>query len=629
MNSTVLTEWLNINSLLFSILRIIAVWLAFYAAGSLMMRFRQIKKHFMLMPVVIPGMLVYMCIAVLLSLFQLLTRQILSLFVIAGAIIGLVAFCFRLRKLITGFSPRLKRPLMILPLLLAGYIMLTNVMIAGRPNMFQDDAHVTYMVQPDRWLNDGQIYFLEETGFSGFPMTAELLFLMPSSMSADRIDQLILSQLFIMSMLFASIFLGWKLLNLERKWFPAIFIGIAGCYQLVLWGHMAKPDIAALFFVTLALLILLRQTERTEEHPDLSAFAIMGLALSTKQTAYLTLFPFIILAVLAARKNRWSKIHLACGALLTAALPLIFAFRTMLHTGSPFYPRGIFKFMLKPEWVKPELDLTFFRKVDRSSEMYEQIGFIRNIWHYFREWGSGILLLTIGYLFNLKTKQAGKWTMILTGIAVYSILSLVLFYPAWWGAKYGILLIPFAVFIGIYLLRNVKHSLVLVTCIVSLIFFLAESPLSPADNFGIIYRTRLMQSYFTGDWNCEKYSIIDQDQYTPALQWMNAHLPDGSRILSTFARKRYLSDHEFYVLERHPVSSRLLCENTLEREIEILKTLEIDYILVSRDNPLPFDAENTLEILTRIGPGDVLEPVAGIHNYIICKFQPSNYRDVQ
>ena len=625
MINTALTDWLSINSLAWSLLRIAIVWLAFYGTGSLILRIELIKKHFNLMPSVIAGMLLYMGVVVVLSLFHLLTRRVVPVFIIVGAMTGLVLLYIRIKKSLASFRFSMKHPPIIVPFLLAGYILVTNIMIAGRPDMFQDDPHVTYIVQQDRWLNSGHIYFLEETIFSGMPLISEVLSVLPSSLADNKIDQLILVQLFEMSLLIALILFGHNILGFNWKWIPALVISIAGCYQLVLWGHMAKPDTTALFFVTLALLILLKQTEKEEHSPDLSTFPIMGLALASKQTAYLALIPFTLLLIHITRRNQWSFTQLFYGVLLLFILPAVFAVRTMIHTGSPFYPHGTFEFMLKPDWIKPELNLTFFRKIDRSSEMYEHIGFFRNIWHYFREWGSSILLLITGYLFIARSNNSKKWILLIVGIALYSALSLILFYPAWWGAKYGILLIPFAAIFGIYLLRNFRFSLILVTCIVSLIYLLSDSPLSSIDNYGFVYRFRLLTSYVTGEWKCEKYSIIEQDSYTPALQWMNEHLPEGSRILSLFARKRYLSNHEFYVLERHPISSRLLCENSLEEEISILEAMHINYILSSRNNPFPSDGENTLEILTRRGIGEILEPVMYIDNYIIYEFQQSNY----
>ena len=63
-----MTDWLSINSLAWSLIRIATIWLAFYGTGSMILRIRLIKKYFRLMPSVIPGMLLYMGAAVLLSL---------------------------------------------------------------------------------------------------------------------------------------------------------------------------------------------------------------------------------------------------------------------------------------------------------------------------------------------------------------------------------------------------------------------------------------------------------------------------------------------------------------------------------------------------------------------------------
>ena len=622
MGSEALSSWLSIDYLAWSLLRISIVWLALHGTGKLILMIRAIRNPFRLMPSIIAGMLFYIALSAILSVSGFLTRQILSVFVISGALTGLLFLYIRIRMNFPRFRISKKHTLLILPMILAVFILLTNFMKAGRPDLFQDDTHVTYMVQPDRWLNQGHISFLEETKFSGFPLTVEMLMMLPSSLSDNRVDQLILCQMLQMSMLLALALMGWHIMNPGWKWIPAILISIAGCQILIEWASLAKPDITALFFVTTALLLLLKQIYNDEKQFDLSAFLIMGLALTSKQTAYLSLVPFTAMVLYIVRRDNWNIRRIISGLASVIILPLIFAIRTLLHTGSPFYPFMPVRFMLRPEWVPPDISLTFLKANDRSSDIFQQFGFLQNIWHYFRSWGSSILLLITGFLLVIRSRKFKPAVIIISATAVYSALCIAVFYPAWWGAKYGIMLIPFSAIFGIWLLRSIKHSLLPVTLSVILIFAFLESPISPVENIGFHFRAELLSSYLTGNWESEEYKLVNPDPYMPAILWMNSHLPEESRVLSLFARKRYFSNHEFIVLHRHPVSARLYLDNSLSEELEILRELEIDYVFGRQNDPIPLHDENLLEILSRTGPGDILDPIANINGYVIYGFLP-------
>ncbi len=624
MGNTTLIDWLSLNSLAWSLLRIAMVWLAFYGTGSLTMRTRVMKKYFRLMPSVIPGMLLYMGIIVVLSLFHLLTRRVIPVFIIFGAITGLVLLYIRLRKFFSSFRFSMKHSVLILPFLLAGYIMLTNLMLAGRPEMNFNDTQVTYLVQPDRWLNDGQMSFLDETIFSAFPLTSEMLLLLPSSLAADRLDQLILGQLFELSMTIALILLSMIILGFGWKWYQAAVISIAGCSTILLWCHFAKPDATALFFVTIALTILLKQMIDKDHHSDLSAFAIMGLALTSKLTVYITLVPFIIMYMYIIKRNKLNNYYVLSSIVLLLILPLIFVVRTFIHTGTFFYPHASIESLLKPEWRMPEVQLTYLTFNDRSSDFFPDVEFFQNIWHYFGTWNSSIFLLLGGYLLTIKRKYLARRTVILAGFGVYAIISLILFYPAWWGAKYGIMLIPFATLFGLYIFRHLKYGLLSATFLAVIIYFIYDTSLSPTEHYGLKFRNELIESYVRHDWKVSGCQILEKQPELKATLWMNCHLPSNSTILSFYVRKRYFSNHRWITAFEYPVAAHLYLDNGISDEVEILKELSIDYIIIIESNPAQFDDENSVELFSRIGRGDVLEPVANIHGHTIYRFCPTN-----
>jgi len=624
MGNTQLIDWLGINSLVWSLFRIAIIWLAFYGTGSLVMRIKVMSKHFRLIPSVIPGMLMYMGVLVLLSLFHILTRRVLPFFIVPGALAGLAVIYQRLKRLFPSFSIRMKHPLIILPFLLAGYVLITNLMIAGRPEMNFNDTQVTYLVQPDRWLNDGQISFLDETVFSAFPMTSEMLLLLPSSLAEDRLDQLILGQLFELSMTIALILSCMAILGFGWKWYPAAMISIAGCSTILLWCHFAKPDATALFFVTVALTILLRQMRDKEFHTDLSSFAVMGLALTSKMTVYIALIPFIMIHTYLIFRNKSGRYYVLSGMILLTALPLIFALRTFMHTGALFYPFTLFKSLLKPEWQMPELHLTYITFSDRSSDFFPDIEFFQNIYHFFGTWNSSIFLLLAGYILTFKRKYLTGRTIILAGFAFYTVISLVLFYPAWWGAKYAILLIPFATLFGLYMFRQLKYGLFSATVLTIIVYLVYDTSVSPTEHYGLQFRNRLIESYTGEDWKLPGTDILENQSELRMTLWMNHHLPEDSNILSFYTAKRYFSDHIRIVAWQYPAAAQLYLDNDIEDEICVLSELGIDYIILTENNPAPFDDENSVELFSRIGRGNVLEPVASIDEYTIYRFCPSN-----
>lgn len=622
MGSTALTDWLSIDSLAYSVLRVAMVWLAFHGSGYMIMKIRGIRRLFPAMPSIIPGMLFYLSVIILLSLTGLLTRQITFFFILPCSMASVYILYLRLRKRILHLRLRKLPALQIIPWIIAAFILITNIMMAGRPDLYQDDPHITYMVQPDRWLNDGRMSFLDETIFSGLPLTSEMMTVLPSSMAENRLDQLILAQMFQMSMLLALVICSFRILGTDRRYLPIAIISIAGCNILLIWAQLAKPDITALLFTTVALCLLFRMlfTRMNAAERDLSAFIVMGLAIATKLTAVLALIPFFAMLFVLEKRRKSSIRQLILEFILIAAVPAAFAIRTMIHTGSPFYSAIPMNFLLKPEWVMPEIDSYFITIQNRASDFFRSVSFFENIWHYFRTWGSTVFLLIMGFVFTLRSIERRSSVYVIAGIFAYSLAALLLFYPAWWGAKYGILIIPFAGLAGLQWLNRKKHGLLTASIIVPVLFILYSSPLSPTEHYSTGYRLSLIRSYFSGEWNYASYPAIDIASELPAQMWMNTNLPEGSTVLSLFDKKRYLCDHRYIVAWSHPVAARIFLDNTIEDEIEILNYLKIDFVIARLSDPVPYDGENRVEILSRIGLNDILAPMAEINGYIIYRY---------
>ncbi|MBD3278847.1 MAG: hypothetical protein GF388_11155 [Candidatus Aegiribacteria sp.] len=618
---------MSFHSLFWSLFRICLIWLSLYGYGSLVKKTSVVKRNFRSIPAVIAGFVVYILLTVLLSLFDILSRTVFASFIVTGAVVSLAFLSKRVINAKYMWLSALKKPISLPSFLIAVFVVFSVLLLAGRPELNFNDTQVTYLVQPDRWLDSGHIYYIEETVFSGFPLVSEILLVLPCSLSSNRFDQLIMGQLFQMSMLIALVLVSMRILKFDYKWYPIAVISICGCTILIIWSHFAKPDSTALFFVTVSLSILLKQYGEPQTKTDLSPYLVMGMALATKITAYLALIPFFTLVYMVQRKNRYSLKHFLRGILLISLFPLAFAVRTFIHTGSPFYPHAVLNWFLKPYWEKPDYRLTYDVFNDRSSHFFPQYGFLTDIWHYFSSWGVNLFLLIAGMLTAFVNRhRIFRLIPVLVSIFLYASIAMILFHPSWWGAKYGILLIPFAALLGLTILREYSKGFIVSSIITISLFIVYNTQLSPTERYGFSFFSSLYRSYYRNEWSYDEMPMIETQHELRAIIWMNEHIPDSSNVLSLYDTKRYFSDHDWYVLWRHPYLSRILLDNAIEEELQILHEVDIDYIFISErveSHPIPFDGENKVEILKRIGADDLLEPLASIDGYVLMEV---NYR---
>jgi hypothetical protein len=268
----------------------------------------------------------------------------------------------------------------------------------------------------------------------------------------------------------------------------------------------------------------------------------------------------------------------------------------------------------------PDARITYNVFNDRSSHFFPTVGFMKNIFDYFVRWGTSILLLAAGYFSTLRKGGLKLRNTVAAGILLYAAVSILIFRPAWWGAKYGMLLIPFSVLFGLFMFRKLKHGLVAATAISMVSYFCFDTQVSPVEHYGQDFRVRLMESYILAEWKVPGYEPLEEQGELALTMWMNGHIPPGSNILSFYVTKRYFSDHRWMVAWRYPPAARLYLENTLEEEVGILNELEVDYIFTVYGVPAPFDDERAVEIFSRIGPGDLLEPVIELDGHVLLRY---------
>ena len=611
-------SWLSPLSFVQTLSRVGLVWLSFYGAGKLLRHHLRVDRFLPLIPPETLGMLVFVVFSVLLSVFGLLTRAVCPVLLVLTSLPGGLFVYSAIRDRTPLSNPGAFS--IVYGILLAG-VLLLNLTYASIPNFVFDDPLITYAVQPDRWLNNGRIYWLEESYFSAFPLLYEMTAVWPASLSVDRIDQLSVLQVFQMSMLIVAVFRGMRILSIKRALRLPVAVIVLLITQLYYWCTLAKTDAMAIMFCTFALTAAVKQSEKDFKGSPLSSWLFMGLALATKQTAFIVLLPFLLYSAkpFIAYSSKWKVLALV--SLL--AVPGMYGVRTMLKTGSPSYPVHPIAFLLRDEWRVDREPVEISMLNDRSSELHsdKRFSLAKHIGVYYASMEGGVLLLICGLLVALLSRRFSA-ALVAVPILLYSALSIWILWPPWWGAKYTILIYPFVAFIGVRLLQENRRSLLLTSLVLIPSFVIPGFLIAAVNPHPAAFRISMTKSILTGQWDFKGgYAMNLSTPEGMSHIWANAALPDTSVIFSLHEEKRYFFNGTVIVGWRHPLGQQIYLENTLEEEIGILDSLSVDFVGFYRENPVPGGLEDRLTILDQVGFNEILEPVIVIDGYVLCRYE--------
>jgi len=612
-------DWMNPLAFLQTLVRVAVVWFAFYGAGKMLREPLKIDRAFPLLPSEIVGMLAFVVLTIPLSILGVMNRTVCPIIILVCSIPGLLFVYGNLKRRLA-----LKRPpvLQILFGLFFVFVLILNFTYASMPNIGFDDPLITYAVQPDRWLNSGRIYWLEETAFSGFPLLYEMTAVWPASLSTDRMNQLSLLQVFQLTVLLLSLFRGLQILKVSKRfWFPVSTIVLLTT-AIYYWCSLAKSDTIAVLFCTLALASAIRQKETGFEGSPLSSWLFMGLALAVKQTAAIVLVPFALYSAGSFFKYsaKWKALALAS----LIAVPLAYGGRTMLKTGSPTYPFYPLNSLLRDEWhlQRPE-EQTMINS--RSSYVYESKNFSpeKHIGIFFGAMEGTILLLLAGLISTVASKKR-KDAVLTIPMFGYFAIAIASFWPPWWGYKYSILVYPLAALLGGKLLSPNLWGKMSTSAILIASFFIPGFVVAAVNPFPFHDRLFVTESIFSGEWDpVNNYRVLRSTPENRTHMWANSMFSSETVIFSIHEEKRYFFDGTIIVGWRHPLAQKLYLDNSLDEELAILDSLNIDYIGFYRNQPTILEQENKLAMLDYIGVGNILEPVVIIDgNYLICRYNP-------
>ena len=577
--------------------RVSLVWLAFHGLGSFVSKRFSIKGFGTAIPAFVSGMLLFALLTPLLSTAGLLTRTVLPIILALSALYG---FLLIYRKTTAGFF-KFEIPLWLaIPSAVLLLIhLLSDLFHAALPHGMVDPL-ITYAVQPDRWLDAGSMYFLSETQFSLFPLIGEMLAVWPASLAHSRVDQLVILQLFQMSLLVATFTTAVRINGLKKSaLLAALLVGLSS-EILVNWGAWAKVDMTALFFVTVALAELFRCYNSSERRISLFVWFLLGLSFSVKYTAVLAViavFPFLLL--FGRREYYWKK-NLFYGILLLISIPVVFAMRNILITGEPFYPFQFPVFHANESWMKETISSITAVKHHGSA------GFFQNIISLFKSWSIAGILFLAG-IFSSAIRRSNRYLIPILVVVIYSILCCFAFNPLSWGAKYAILLFPLMTVAGLFWLRN--HLKVTLGALTVLLLLTSS----------VIGRLEFIADFVT-DSTPLSFRPHDYPPAMPLQLWMNENLPEGSRLLSLWRPERYFSDHEVIVAQNHPDGIELFFDDDLEDELSILDRMEVDYVYFQSADPLPDNLEEKVALLEAVSEEGPLKPVIEVSGLLLCSY---------
>ncbi len=584
---------------LWLLVRISIIWLAFHGMGTFAHKYIIRSRINSSIPKLVVGILAYILLTFLLSQLNMLTRGILPFLVIIPAIYG--ALIIHRTASFDFLKSELPYWITVPAAALLLVLLLSSIFHSVLPHGMVDPL-ITYAVQPDRWLDAGGMYFLSETEFSFFPLLGEMLAVWPASLSAGRMDQLSMLQLFQMSLLTGSFIVAAKVAGLKAAGYLLALIVCLSSPILVKWGSWAKIDMTVLFLITAALAEIFKKWLICDDKRiSMLTWFLLGLSVATKLTAVFVLcaiLPFLLTSI--RWKDGWRNYYLP-GFILMMIVPLIFALRNYFITGEPFYPSHFPGFSTVERWTFEYVPCLY------AVRSYGNASIIVNMFWLFKSWGFPGLLFLAGCVYETAGKRR-KVISLLISVMIYAVISCILFDPVEWGAKYAILFLPVMAVSGLYFLRDRMK-----------IVFIVLLPLIMITS-SIIGRIEFICRFAANPDTLE----FEGNDYPPALPlqlWMNENLPDGSRILSMWRPERYFSDHVIIVAQNHPDGIELFLDNSLEDELEILDRMDVQYIYFLMDDPLPENLEEHVELFDAIGPDERISPVITISGSLLCEYR--------
>lgn len=574
-------------------IRIAVVWIAFFTLGrSICYLFTRSEPT--IEASLIAGTASSVLLALVFSVLGIMTRTVLASTIVMFCLLSIpLSRATRSKTAVaSGNSERRGIVLIIAAAALAFLPIVSTAIKAAIPHAFVDPL-IIYAVRPDRWLDAGHVFWLTETKFSGLPFFGELIALWPAALSSGRLDQLACLQFFQFSMLLITVLAVSRILRLDAI-LTFVVSGIIFASPLMSsWCATAKTDMTCTFFTSCGLALLAAPLNDEGRFRRIVPWLLLGLGIAAKLTA-LAVLPAAVLLQLRDRSQS--------GRIILAPLSLIpvlpFALASLLRTGEPFYPFHLPPFEAHAGYLlRPVSQL-----VPYMSRVHESLP--RNLLDLAAQWSVIAAASAIAVLVSFHRKQSRQALLTAGFLMVFAVTISFVFNPAGWGAKYSVFALPFLTAWALRIAGSRATALALST-----IALLLSSP-----SERLTYTT----SFITGNRAIEFHGG-DTPPTLTLHSWCNENLEEGTVLVSLWRPERYFSDHVVLVAQNHPLLRGLFEENTAAMEIGILDAVGADYVYFNASDPLPGDLENSITILGSVRDGGLLEPVALLDGYLLCR----------
>jgi 4-amino-4-deoxy-L-arabinose transferase-like glycosyltransferase len=206
------------------------------------------------------------------------------------------------------------------------------------------DALTHHLAVPKLYLKHGGIYEIPELEFSYYPMTLDLLYLIPLSFGNDVVPKFIHFSFALMTAWLIFSYMKKRIDTYYALFGVLLFLSLPVIIKLSITVYV---DLGLIFFSTASIIYLLKWIEKDFNVKYLIYSAIWcGLALGTKYNGLIDLFllslfvPFIYLRSVRGKTSRQVKAIGYCAAFVFISL-LMFSpwmIRNNIWTGNPIYP---------------------------------------------------------------------------------------------------------------------------------------------------------------------------------------------------------------------------------------------------------------------------------------------------
>jgi 4-amino-4-deoxy-L-arabinose transferase-like glycosyltransferase len=447
----------------------------------------------------------------------------------------------------------------VLALLLALLIMLIIILAAVPP--VSRDALVHHLAVPKLWIAHGGIYEMPDKVFSYYPMTVDLLYLIPLYLGNDIVPKFIHFTFALATSLLIFNYLKRRLDGNYALLGALFFLSTPIILKLSITAYV---DLGLVFFSTAALMCTFKWREKIPRLKYLILAALMGgLALGTKYNGLIIMLLLtLIVAFIASRgfaqgKQTAFKAVLAIMLFGTVA-GLMYApwgIKNFIWTGNPLYPLFDQWFNAADPYQTTSVPPFVLRKVLYEETWWEillvplRIFFqgLDNSPQYFDGKLNPALLMLPAFAFmaNIGDKNRGQTTIEKGIMLAFSVLFIsIVFFKTSMRARYIVPAIPCLVILsmfglktilslmGRYFSRGSKRLITGLFLILPLVPFYFNT-IYIIEQFKVVKPIHYLSGNISRDLYIEKF----RPEYA-AVKHANEHLPHDAEILALFIGNR-------------------------------------------------------------------------------------------